>query len=118
MSHDIVVPFPSTKVYHFRLYVAGESPASITAIKKLHKLCKTHLCGRCIVEVIDARISPDLVPNDVTGSVPTLIHELPVALHSLMDIFADCPDIIVKLNRAHEHSTGRGDAVASKSKPV
>ena len=39
--------------FELRLYIAGQTPKSITALKNITRYCKEHLNGRYTIEVID-----------------------------------------------------------------
>src|SRR3954467_11549367 len=66
-----------TVMYSLRLYVAGQTPKSLTAIKNLNAICETHLAGRYTVEVIDLRVNPQLAVGDQILALPTLVRHLP-----------------------------------------
>jgi circadian clock protein KaiB len=42
-----------------RLYVAGKTPKSVTALNNLRKYCETHLKGQYSIEVIDLLVQPN-----------------------------------------------------------
>jgi len=46
--------------WELRLYVAGQTPKSILALKNITKYCKEHLEGRYSIEVIDLLKNPSL----------------------------------------------------------
>lgn len=60
-----------------RLYVAGQSSRSLTAIANLRRICEEHLPGRCTVEVIDLVRNPELAKVDEIVALPTLVKKLP-----------------------------------------
>jgi circadian clock protein KaiB len=60
-----------------RLYVAGQTPRSLTALANLKRLCEEHLSGRYEIEVIDLLKSPGLGASDQIVALPTLIRKLP-----------------------------------------
>ncbi len=39
--------------YALRLYIAGQSPKSVTALNNLCRVCDQHLSGRYSIDVID-----------------------------------------------------------------
>jgi len=43
---------PARADYELKLYVAGQTPKSRTAIHNLKRLCETHLAGRYTIEVV------------------------------------------------------------------
>jgi len=50
--------------YRLRLYVAGQTPKSLTAIANLKRLCERELAGRYQVDVIDLLEHPQLARKD------------------------------------------------------
>jgi circadian clock protein KaiB len=76
-------PAPRAKVirvsdhWTLRLYVAGQTPRSLTAFHNLKKLCEEHLAGRYEIEVIDLLKQPALGAKDQIVALPTLIRKLP-----------------------------------------
>ena len=60
-----------------RLYVAGQTPKSLTAFANLKKICEEHLEGRYQIEVVDLMKNPALAKGDQILAVPTLVRKLP-----------------------------------------
>lgn len=60
-----------------RLYVAGQTPRSLTAFANLKSLCEEHLPGRYQIEVIDLLQAPELGQKDQVVALPTLVRRLP-----------------------------------------
>jgi circadian clock protein KaiB len=60
-----------------RLYVAGQTPKSLTAFANLKKICEEHLANRYSIEVIDLSKQPQLAVNDQIVALPTLVRKLP-----------------------------------------
>jgi circadian clock protein KaiB len=51
-------------MWRLRLYVAGQTPRSITALANLKRLCETRLAGQYEIEVIDLLRHPRLARQD------------------------------------------------------
>lgn len=64
-------------VWHLRLYVAGQSPASLDACANLKKLCEEHLAGRYEIEIVDLIEQPARARSDDVVAIPTLVRHLP-----------------------------------------
>lgn len=64
-------------VWHLRLYVAGQSPASLDACANLRKLCDEHLAGRYEIEIVDLIEQPTRARSDDVVAIPTLVRHLP-----------------------------------------
>jgi circadian clock protein KaiB len=60
-----------------RLYVAGQTPRSLTALANLKRMCDEHLPGRYQIEVIDLLQQPALGAKDQIVALPTLVRKLP-----------------------------------------
>lgn len=65
------------QTWNFRLYVAGQSPKSIAALKNLKKLCETDFPGQHDIEVIDLTLYPEQAKADGILVIPTLVKRLP-----------------------------------------
>jgi len=58
--------------WNLRLYVAGQTPKSITAFANLKKLCEEHLGGNYSIEVVDLLKKPQLASGDQILAIPTI----------------------------------------------
>jgi circadian clock protein KaiB len=67
-----------------RLYVAGQSPRSITAVANLKRLCQEHLAGRYRIEVVDLLDHPHLARRDEIVVIPTLVRRLPPPIRRII----------------------------------
>jgi circadian clock protein KaiB len=63
--------------YNLRLYVAGQTPKSIAAIRNLRRLCEKYLSGRYRLDVIDLMAEPNLAQRDQIVAIPTLVRSMP-----------------------------------------
>ena len=63
--------------WELRLYIAGQTPNSITAIANLKKICEDQLKGKYRIEVIDLLKKPQLAKGDQIVAIPTLVRRLP-----------------------------------------
>ena len=84
--------------YNLRLYVAGQTPKSITAIANLKKLCEKHLMGRYTIEVIDLMKDPALAQRDQIIAIPTLIRHLPEPLKRIIGDLSNAEKVLVGLD--------------------
>ena len=84
--------------YSLRLYVAGQTPKSLTAIANLKKICEEHLAGRCTVEVIDLLVSPQLAAGDQIVALPTLVRRLPAPLKRIIGNLSNTERVLVGLD--------------------
>ncbi len=90
-------PSDTEGVYHFRLYVAGQTPKSMAAIDNLTQLCAAHLPGRHRIEVLDLLKNPELAARDQILAIPTLVRSLPPPLKRLIGTLTDPGKCLVGL---------------------
>jgi circadian clock protein KaiB len=84
--------------YNLRLYVAGQTPKSITALVNLKNICERHLVGRYQIEVIDLLEHPQLAAGDQILAVPTLVRRLPEPLKRIIGNLSDMERVLVGLD--------------------
>lgn len=84
--------------YTLRLYVAGQTPKSLTAISNLRAICEDHLAGRYTIEVIDLLLNPQLAAGDQILAVPTLVRRLPPPIKRVIGNLSDVERVLVGLD--------------------
>lgn len=84
-------------VWKLRLYVAGQTPKSLTAFANLKKICEEHLAGRYIIEVIDLVQQPQLAAGDQIVAIPTLVRKLPEPLRRIVGDLSNTERTLVGL---------------------
>ena len=89
---------PSSKVWRLRLYVAGQTPRSLTAFENLQRICETHLKGNYRIEVIDLVEHPHLSKGDQILAIPTLVRKLPVPMRKIIGDLSDTEKVLVGLD--------------------
>jgi circadian clock protein KaiB len=72
------------EVWHFRLYVAGQSPKSLQAIANLKKLCEGHLAGHYQIETVDLIENIERARDDDVLAIPTLVRRLPAPVRKII----------------------------------
>ena len=75
--------------WELRLYIAGQTPHSVAAIKNLNRICEEHLSGQYNVEVIDLLVDPHLSRDDQIVAVPTLVRKLPEPIRKVIGDLSD-----------------------------
>jgi circadian clock protein KaiB len=80
-----------------RLYVAGDSPKSRTALANLQRICDTHLKGKYKIEVIDLKTRPELAKADQILALPTLIRKVPEPMKRLIGDLSNSERAMVAL---------------------
>lgn len=86
------------KRWQLRLYVAGQSPKSITALQNLQTLCETHMPGRYEIEVIDLLKHPKLAAGDQILAIPTLVRKLPQPVKKIIGDLSNEVRVLVGLD--------------------
>jgi circadian clock protein KaiB len=81
-----------------KLYVAGQTPRSRTAIRNLEELCQNNLAGQYEIEVIDLLITPALAKDDQIVALPTLIRRLPPPIKQIIGDLSDTERVLVGLD--------------------
>ena len=84
--------------YNLRLYVAGTTPKSVTAIANLKRICEEHLRERYTIEVIDLLVKPQLAAGDQILAVPTLVRRLPSPIKRIVGNLSDVERVLVGLD--------------------
>ncbi len=84
--------------WHLRLYVAGQTPKSMTAFANLKKLCAEHLAGqKYSIEVVDLLKNPTLAKGDQILALPTLVRKLPVPMRKIIGDLSNTERVLVGL---------------------
>lgn len=81
-----------------RLYVAGQTPKSITAFSNLKKICEEHLAGNYEVQVIDLLEDPRLAAGDQILALPTLVRKLPVPIRKIIGDLSNTQRVLIGLD--------------------
>lgn len=88
----------ASDVWNLRLYVAGQTPKSITALINLKKLCEEHLKGKYTLDVIDLLRKPQLAKGDQILAIPTLVRKLPVPIRKIIGDLSNTERVLVGLD--------------------
>ena len=92
---------PPTR-WQLRLYIAGQTSKSVTAISNLNRICEEHLAGQYEVEVIDLLERPQLAEGDKIIAVPTLVRKLPEPMRKIIGDLSDTEMTLVGLQLKHK----------------
>jgi circadian clock protein KaiB len=84
--------------YNLRLYVAGQTPKSLTAIANLKRICEENLAGHYTIDVIDLLVTPQLAEGDQIVAVPTLVRRLPPPIKRIIGNLSDTERVLVGLD--------------------
>jgi circadian clock protein KaiB len=89
---------PVPEHWILRLYIAGMTPTSRTALANIRRICEEHLEGRYSLEVVDLVERPMLAEGDQIFAVPTLVRQLPPPLRKIIGDLSDTEKVIVGLD--------------------
>jgi len=84
--------------YSLRLYVAGQTPKSVVALRNLKEICERHLMGRYDIEVIDLLENPQLAHGDQILAIPTLVRRLPEPIKKIIGDLSNTERVLVGLD--------------------
>ena len=86
------------ELWNLRLYVAGQTPRSVTAFANLKKICEEYLEGKYHIEVIDLLEDPKLARGDQILAIPTLVRKLPTPLKKIIGDLSNTERVLVGLD--------------------
>src|SRR3982751_604971 len=86
------------QTWELRLYVAGKTQKSVTALSNLKKYCETHLKGKYKIEVIDLLLKPQLAEGDQIFAIPTLVRKVPEPIRKIIGDLSNEEKVLVGLN--------------------
>ena len=84
--------------WNLRLYVAGQTPRSLTAFKNLKDICEEYLKGEYHIEVIDLMDNPTLARGDQILAIPTLVRKLPQPIRKIIGDLSNTERVLVGLD--------------------
>ncbi len=93
-----VKPGKNDEMWELRLYVAGQTPKSITAFENLKKICDDHLAGKYRIEIVDLMKNPQLAKGDQIVALPTLVRKLPPPIRKIIGDLSNTEKVLVGLN--------------------
>lgn len=84
--------------YELRLYVAGQTQKSVTALSNLKKYCEEHMKGEYHIEVIDLLVHPQLAEGDQILAIPTLVKKVPEPVRKIIGDLSNQEKVLVGLD--------------------
>jgi len=84
--------------WNLRLYVAGQTPRSMTAFQNLKNICEEYLKGKYHIEVIDLMENPTLARGDQILAIPTLVRKLPQPIRKIIGDLSNTERVLVGLD--------------------
>ena len=86
------------EMHELRLYVAGQTPRSLTALANLKVICEEHLKDKYRIEVIDLVKNPQLGQGDQILAIPTLVRRVPAPLRKIIGDLSNTERVLVGLD--------------------
>jgi circadian clock protein KaiB len=91
-------PKAKEEKWELRLYIAGNTSKSATALANLKRYCEQHLGDRYSLEVIDLLVQPQLAAGDQIFAIPTLVRKVPVPIRKIIGDLSNEEKVLVGLN--------------------
>ena len=91
-------PKSPNNAWVLRLYVAGQSPKSVSALANLKRICSEHLADRYRIELIDLLENPQLARGDQIVAIPTLVRNLPTPMKKIIGDLSNTDRVLVGLD--------------------
>lgn len=90
------------KAYILKLYVAGNTPNSVRALKMLKNIMEQEFQGVYALKVIDVIKNPHLAEEDKILVTPTLAKVLPPPVRRIIGDLSDREKVLIGLNLLYE----------------
>jgi circadian clock protein KaiB len=99
------------KTYILKLYVAGNTPNSMRALKTLRNILETEFRGVYALKVIDVLKNPQLAEEDKILATPTLAKILPPPVRRIIGDLSDRERVLIGLDLLYDELTEEGFAL-------
>ena len=90
------------KTYILKLYVAGNTPNSMRALKTLRNILETEFRGVYALKVIDVLKNPQLAEEDKILATPTLSKILPPPARRIIGDLSDRERVLIGLDLLYD----------------
>ena len=81
-----------------RLYIAGQTPKSVSALQNINRYCKENLDGKYSIEVLDLLKNPQLAEGDQIFAIPTLVRKVPGPIYKIIGDLSNEEKVLAGLN--------------------
>ena len=92
----------SKKTYVLKLYVAGNTPNSVRALKTLNQILEQEFQGVYALKVIDVLKNPQLAEEDKILATPTLAKILPPPVRKIIGDLSDRERVLIGRDLLYE----------------
>lgn len=89
---------PDPDKWILRLYIAGKTHKSVTALENLKKICEERLKNKYTIEVIDLLENPQLGREHQVLAIPTLVRKLPVPVRKIIGDLSNTERVLIGLD--------------------
>lgn len=96
------------KTYILKLYVAGNTPRSVKALRTLNSILEKDFEGEYALQVIDVRKNPQLAEEDKILATPTLTKILPPPVRKIIGDLSDREQVLIGLDLLYPESQEDG----------
>lgn len=93
---------PLRKTYILKLYVAGNTPNSVRALKTLNQILEQEFQGVYALKVIDVLKNPQLAEEDKILATPTLAKILPPPVRKIIGDLSDREKVLIGLDLLYD----------------
>jgi circadian clock protein KaiB len=90
------------KIYILKLYVAGNTPSSVRALKTLNNILEQEFQGVYALKVIDVLKNPQLAEEDKILATPTLAKILPPPVRRIIGDLSDREKVLIGLDLLYD----------------
>ncbi|NER83074.1 MAG: circadian clock protein KaiB [Leptolyngbya sp. SIO1D8] len=90
------------KTYILKLYVAGNTPNSVRALKTLNQILEQEFQGVYALKVIDVLKNPQLAEEDKILATPTLAKILPPPVRKIIGDLSDRERVLIGLDLLYD----------------
>ena len=97
-----ITMIPLKKTYVLKLYVAGNTPNSVRALKTLKEILEQEFQGVYALKVIDVLKNPQLAEEDKILATPTLSKILPPPVRKIIGDLSDREKVLIGLDLLYE----------------
>jgi circadian clock protein KaiB len=99
---------PPRKTYVLKLYVAGNTPNSVRALRTLNNILEQEFQGVYALKVIDVLKNPQLAEEDKILATPTLSKVLPPPVRKIIGDLSDRERVLIGLDLLYEELSDNG----------
>jgi circadian clock protein KaiB len=89
-------------IYVLRLYITGASRNSTRAVMNIDSICRDHLRGRHVLEVVDLYKQPERAAEEQLVAAPTLVKLLPLPRRRLIGNLSNLRNVLDALGLSPE----------------